>query len=99
MIVKPPAVNCQWPQDAFESSSPISLEFGSAPSMRLRNAVTLSDGVEDLKPGEFSMASRRAIARGIGGCCCRNSSRMGDHLIRHFNQQRGEDMLTAKGSN
>ena len=67
--------------------------------MRLRNAVTLSDGVEDLKSGEVAMASRRAIARGIGGFFRKNSSRMRNHPIRCFNKQCGENMLTAKGSN
>jgi len=99
VIVKPPAVNCQWPQDSFESSSLISLEFGSTASMRLRNEATLSDGVEDLKSGEAAMASRRAIACGIGGCFCKNSSRMRNHPIRRFNKQRRENMLTTKGSN
>jgi len=74
VMVKPPVVNCQWPQDWFESSSSISLEFGSAASMRLRNAATLSDGAEDLKSGEAAIASTRAIACGIGGCWFKNSS-------------------------
>src|SRR6201996_602895 len=43
-MVRPPPVNCMWPQFSFASSSSTSLESGSAESSRSSSATTSLDG-------------------------------------------------------
>src|ERR1700761_2366538 len=43
-MVRPPPVNCVWPQFSFELSSSTSLELGSAESTQSSSAMTSLDG-------------------------------------------------------